>query len=77
MLYIPMGIMFVVTFTALGQAVYHIINKLVDGNFVFMSDGLQLILALALMILAVSVVRHCGRELLSGTLKNSQTAAEK
>lgn len=64
MLYAPMLIMFVVTLTALCQAVYKIINKLLNGGFVFMSDGLQLIIAIALMVLAISVASHCGRELM-------------
>ena len=65
MLYVPMTVMFLVTFTALLQAVYGIYNKLfVSGGFVFMIDGLQLILALALMTLAASVAFHCVKELL-------------
>lgn len=76
MLYAPMGIMFVVTLTALVQAVYHIGNKLIAGSFVFMSDGLQLIIAVALMVLAVSVASHCGKELLSANKDTSGQVAE-
>ena len=63
MLYVPMTFMFVVTMSALIISVYNIIMKLTAGNFVFMVDGLQLIIALALMTLAVLVVSHCWKEL--------------
>ena len=66
MLYVPMTFMFIVTMSALLISVYNIIMKLVNNNFVFMVDGLQLIIALALMTLAVLVVSHCGRELIHG-----------
>lgn len=65
MLYIPMVVMFCVTLTALVEAVYSIVVKLSMGQFVFAVDGLQLIIALALMILAVSVTIHCGKELVN------------
>lgn len=63
MLYVPMTVMFLVTMTALVMSVYGIISKLSDGSFVFMVDGLQLIIALALMTLAILVARHCGGQL--------------
>ena len=63
MLYVPMTFMFLVTMSALVLSVYGIVGKLAAGSFVLMVDGLQLVLALALMMLAVLVVRHCGREL--------------
>ena len=63
MLYIPMTVMFLVTMTALVMSVYGIICKLGDGSFVFMVDGLQLIIALALMTLAFLVAKHCGGQL--------------
>lgn len=65
MLYIPMTFMFIVTMSALIMSVYGIITKLTAGKFVLMVDGLQLVVALCLMTLAVMVVKHCGRELLS------------
>ena len=43
------------------------------GTFVLMVDGLQLVVALALMFLALMVVKHCGKELVGDTAK-SQTA---
>ena len=72
MLYIPMIFMFVVTMSALGISVYNIFVKLSAGNFIFMVDGLQLILAIALMVLAVIVVVHCWEKLLGN---KKETAA--
>ena len=63
MLYIPMTFMFIVTMSALVLSVYGIFTKLSAGTFVLGVDGLQLVLALALMTLAVLVVKHCGSEL--------------
>ena len=59
MLYIPMTIMFCVTMTALGMSVWRIFGTLTNGTFVFMVDGLQLIIAIALIALALMVVMHC------------------
>ena len=74
MLYVPMTFMFIVTMTALVMSVVGIVTKLHAGNFVFMVDGLQLVLALALMTLAVLVVKHCGKELLGGAKEQPQDA---
>lgn len=65
MLYIPVFVMFAVTLTALVQAVYGIYGKFVNGGFVFMVDGLQLILAVMLLVLGLSVAFHCGKELVT------------
>ena len=52
MLYIPMVLMFIVTMTALVQAIYGIVMKLfVTGGFVLMVDGLQLVVAILLVAL--------------------------
>lgn len=59
MLYIPMTIMFCVTMTALGMSMWRIFGTLANGTFVFMVDGLQLIIAIALIALALMVVMHC------------------
>ena len=75
MLYVPMTFMFFVTMTALVMSVYGIVTKLSAGSFVFMVDGLQLILALSLMTLAILVVKHCGKELL-GQKKDVPEPAE-
>ncbi len=72
MLYVPMTFMFIVTMTALVMSVAGGIAKLQAGSFVPMIDGLQLILALALMTLAVLVVKHCGKELISGKAEMPQ-----
>ena len=74
MLYVPMTFMFVVTMSALVISVYNIVLKLGAGSFVFMVDGLQLIIAVALMTLAILVVSHCWKELISAkTPKNAVT----
>lgn len=72
MLYVPMTFMFIVTMTALVMSVAGGIAKLQAGSFVPMIDGLQLVLALALMTLAVLVVKHCGKELISGKAEMPQ-----
>ena len=54
MLYIPMVLMFIVTMTALVQAIYGIVMKLfVTGGFVLMVDGLQLVVAILLVALGL------------------------
>jgi carbon starvation protein len=64
MLWVPMFMMLTVTFTALVLAAYGIVKKLfVTGGFVFLTDGLQLIVALLLMVLAVMVAFHGFRKL--------------
>ena len=63
MLYIPMTIMFIVTMTALVMNVVKNLTALANGTFVFMINGLQLILAIALIILSLLVVYHCVRKL--------------
>ena len=72
MLYVPMTFMFLVTMSALVLSVMGIYTKLGTGDFVFMVDGLQLILALALMTLAVLVVEHCGKELITGHVEDDE-----
>lgn len=74
MLYIPALMMFVVTLTALVEAVYGIFVKLGAGQFTFGIEGLQLIIALALMVLSVSVAYHCGRELLGSKSSDAKNA---
>ena len=74
MLYIPMTFMFIVTMSALVLSVYGIFTKLSAGTFVLGVDGLQLVLALALMTLAVLVVKHCGSELFGKDSKAPEMA---
>ena len=64
MLWGPMGMMLIVTFTALVRAVINIFSKLfVAHNFVFLTDGLQLIFAILLMALGLMVTISCGKKL--------------
>ncbi|MCE5285325.1 MAG: carbon starvation protein A [Pelosinus sp.] len=68
MLYIPMCVMFVVTITALLMSIYGIVNKLIfTGGFVFLTDGLQLIVAIALITLALLIASHSVRQLFDGS----------
>ena len=70
-----MTFMVVVTMSALIISVYNIILKLGAGNFVFMVDGLQLLIAASLMTLAVLGVFNCWKELFSAKSgKNVATA---
>lgn len=59
MLYGPMAIMFVVTMTALIEQIIKIFGAISAGNFVLMVHGLQLVVAVALIVLALLVVYHC------------------
>ena len=63
MLYVPMTFMFVSTMLALIMSAYGLATKIGTANFVFVTDGLQLIIAVALMILAVLIIRQCSKEL--------------
>lgn len=75
MLYVPMTFMFVVTMSALIISVYNIFMKLSAGSFVMMVDGLQLVIALALMTLAVLVVFNCWKELFTAKVNKNIAAA--
>ena len=64
MLYIPMVFMFIVTMTALVQAIYGIVMKLfVTGGFVLMVDGLQLVVAILLVALGLMIGFNSGSKL--------------
>ena len=64
MLYIPMELMFIVTMTALVQAIYGIVMKLfVTGGFVLMVDGLQLVVAILLVALGLMIGFNSGSKL--------------
>lgn len=64
MLYIPMVLMFIVTMTALVQAIYGIVMKLfVTGGFVLMVDGLQLVVAILLFALGLMIGFNSGSKL--------------
>ena len=54
-----------VTFTALVQRTLALVNAFSAGTAVFMVEGLQLIVAILLMVLGVIIVVTSGKELLS------------
>ena len=56
--------MLVVTFTALVQRFISLIRAFSAGTGVFMVEGLQLIVAVLLMILGVTIVITSGKELI-------------
>lgn len=70
-LYIPMFVMLAVTFTALVQKTIALISNIAAHNATFLVDGLQLIVALLLMILGVLVAYSCLKKLFT-TAKNSE-----
>jgi carbon starvation protein len=70
-LYFPMGMMLVVTFTALIQKTVALVKNVASGQAAFLVDGLQLIVAILLMVLGVMVAYSCIRKLF-GAGKNSE-----
>ena len=64
-LIVPCVIMLCVTFTALVQRTLALVNAFSAGTAVFMVEGLQLIVAILLMVLGVIIVVTSGKELLS------------
>ena len=62
-LYAPMFIMLAVTFTALVQKVIAVIRNVANGSATFLVDGLQLIVAVLLMVLGVLVAASCLKKL--------------
>ena len=62
-LYIPMFMMLAVTFTALVQKTIALVRNIGAGQATFLVDGLQLIVALLLMVLGVLVAYSCLRKL--------------
>ena len=72
MLYVPMGFMFAATMSALAMSIYGIVNKLVTGApFGMLTDGLQLVVAIALIILALLIVTN-GLKTLCGSKAGSK-----
>lgn len=63
MLWAPMVIMLAVTFTALGLAIYKIVIKLGTPKFAILTDGLQLVFAVALVALGIMVAISCFKKL--------------
>ena len=58
-LYVPMFVMLAVTFTALVQKTIALVRNVSAGTATFLVDGLQLIVAILLMILGALVAYHC------------------
>lgn len=62
-LFPPLIIMLCVTFTALVQRSIALVKAFSAGTAVFMVEGLQLILAILLIVLGVTIVLHSGKRL--------------
>ena len=75
MLWGPMILMLCVTFTALVQALIKIFKKLfVTGEFAFLTDGLQLLFAILLIVLGFMVAVSCFKKLLGkDTIQDIET----
>lgn len=72
MLYVPMSFMFAATMSALAMSIYGIVNKLVAGaSFGMLTDGLQLVVAIALIILALLIATN-GLKTLCGSKAGSK-----
>ena len=64
-LLVPLVVMLCVTFTALVERCIALVNAYNAGTAVFMVEGLQLIIAVLLMVLGVIIVVHSGKVLFS------------
>ena len=58
-----MFVMLIVTFTALVQKTIALVTNVAAGQATFLVDGLQLIVAILLMVLGVMVAFSCLRKL--------------
>ena len=71
MLYFPMCAMLIVTMSSLGLSIYNICMKLfVNGGFVFLTDGLQLIVAILLVALGLMIAFCSGKKLVTAKQEN-------
>jgi carbon starvation protein len=69
MLYIPMCFMFIVTVLALLMSIYGIVKKIFyTGGFSFLTDGLQLIVAIALITLTLLIASYSVRKLVDSSV---------
>ena len=66
----PFVIMLIVTFSALVQRFISLVKAFSAGTGVFMVEGLQLIVAVLLMILGVTIVVTSGKELIKKKAAN-------
>jgi hypothetical protein len=69
-LFPPLIIMLCVTFTALVERTIGLVKAYNAGSAVFLVEGLQLIIAILLMILGVTIVVHSGKELVKKKAEN-------
>ena len=69
-LFPPLIIMLCVTFTALVERTIGLVKAYSAGSAVFLVEGLQLIIAILLMILGVTIVVHSGKELIKKKAEN-------
>ena len=69
-LFPPLIIMLCVTFTALVERTIGLVKAYSAGTAVFLVEGLQLIIAILLMILGVTIVVHSGKELVKKKAQN-------
>lgn len=70
-LFPPLIIMLCVTFTALVERFIALVNAYQAGTAVFMVEGLQLIIAVLLIILGLTIVLHSGKRLVSKETKKA------
>lgn len=70
-LFPPLIIMLCVTFTALVERFIALVKAYQAGTAVFMVEGLQLIIAVLLIILGLTIVLHSGKRLVSKETKKS------
>ncbi len=69
-LFPPLIIMLCVTFTALVERFIALVQAYVNGSATFMVEGLQLIIAVLLMILGATIVLHSGKRLFTSKAKS-------
>ncbi|MCI6881261.1 MAG: carbon starvation protein A [Clostridiaceae bacterium] len=74
-LFPPLVIMLCVTFTALVQRTIGLVKAFNAGTAVFMVEGLQLIIAILLMVLGVVIVVNSGKELFNKKKESAKQAA--
>ena len=74
-LFPPLIIMLCVTFTALVQRIIGLVKAFNAGTAVFMVEGLQLIIAILLMVLGVVIVVNSGKELFNKKKESAKQAA--
>ena len=70
-LFPPLIIMLCVTFTALVESFFALVKAYQAGTAVFMVEGLQLIIAVLLIILGLTIVLHSGKRLVSKETKKA------